>query len=144
MLEKKSGFTLIEILIVIGIISILATILVPAVMRARIFANDALAKNTLSVMSKASEIYVANKNGAYPEDVTSLTSAVPAYLNFNYCGQSIIGFSYECASNVGGYAYVATPVTQGLTGSTTFIITTGGILTPSNATGGSAGGAGGP
>ncbi len=128
--QKSTGFTLVEIMIVVAIIALLAAIAIPNLLRAKLNANDALAKATVRAVSTAAESYATARNGNYPIDATSLTGASPAYLNTNYCNQTISGYLYTCTFAVGTYTVSATPVTVGTTGTTTYTVTTGGVLTP--------------
>ena len=124
------GFTLVEIMIVVAIIALLAAIAIPNLLRARISANDALSQSTLKTMSTGAESFGTGNNGNYPANMTSLTGATPPYINVDYCGQTISGYTYTCTMSTSGYTFVATPVTVGTSGTTTHTITTGGVLTP--------------
>jgi len=117
-------------MIVVAIIALLAAIAIPNLLRAKISANDALAKATIRAISTASESYATSKNGNYPVDITSLTGASPAYLNTAYCGQTLSGYVYSCTFGAASYTVAATPMTVGTSGTTTYTITTGGVLTP--------------
>lgn len=60
------GFTLVELLIVIGIIAVLIAILLPALSRARQAANQAVCFNNLRQIGLAMVMYTSDNEGLYP------------------------------------------------------------------------------
>jgi prepilin-type N-terminal cleavage/methylation domain-containing protein/prepilin-type processing-associated H-X9-DG protein len=66
MAKRESGFTLVELLVVMAIISILAAILLPALTRARIAARSANCKSNLRQIGMAVEMWKGDHNEQYP------------------------------------------------------------------------------
>ena len=65
-LDLKKPFTLIELLVVIAIIAILASILLPALQKARARAHAAACINNMGTLAKAWSLYVPDNNGVAP------------------------------------------------------------------------------
>lgn len=127
MLNRKSGFTLVEIMITVMIIALLAAIAIPSLLRARAIAYDASAQTTLRAISTAMETYASSKS-RYPPNTTSLTSIFPPYLSTDYFTGIHSGFLYNTDSLTADiYSITAAPATATL-GNASFTITTGGLL----------------
>jgi prepilin-type N-terminal cleavage/methylation domain-containing protein/prepilin-type processing-associated H-X9-DG protein len=64
--SAEEGFTLLELLVVIGVIAILAALLLPALSKAKAYAHSATCKNHLRQMGLALQMYVDGNQGKYP------------------------------------------------------------------------------
>lgn len=100
--SSRSGFTLIEILIVIVIISLLAGLLLPTLMNAKVQAKVGATKATLEALRAAVESY-ASRFGDYPP------SSLAAFKGVNNPNDTNLGIesAVAClASTVGGRPFV--------------------------------------
>ncbi len=133
-MDKRSGnsvggFTLVEIMIILLIIGILVGIGLPSVLRSKMVANDTFAKQALRMLSSASE-WFSGINSSYPVSEAALLSAAPPYIRTGYCATTVSGYAYTCAFSTTAYTLVATPTIVGITGTTTYTMSTGGLLVP--------------
>ena len=100
----KSGFTLIELMIVVAIIGILAAIAIPKFANLIRKSQEGQAKGHLGSMRSALSIYYGDMEGSYPGDFNSLTiggkylSAIPAVKIPNYHPSTTV-IRHNLASN---------------------------------------------
>jgi len=66
--KKQNGFTLLEILVVIALLGILATIIMGSYLASLKKARDSRRKQDLEQISRALELYYS-QNNSYPEDI---------------------------------------------------------------------------
>ena len=122
----RKGFTLVEIMIVVAIVTLLAAIVVPQLLRARITGNESAAQTTLRTISTAFEDYAADKRGAYPRSMADLTKSTPPYLNQDYTAMPYSAYLYTVSKWGANYCIQASPE-PGEQGRT-FNIKSGGVL----------------
>src|SRR6201995_4112909 len=72
--NRQSGFTLLELIIVIAIIGILATIAMPALHNVPIRAKESVLKNNLHTLRDMIDQYYGDK-GKYPTSLGALVNA---------------------------------------------------------------------
>ena len=72
--KKLSGFTLIELMIVVAIIGVLAAISVPKFASMIEKSREGETKGNVAAIRSAVAIYYADKNGIWPDDLTNFDS----------------------------------------------------------------------
>ena len=125
-MNSKLAFTLVEILVVVAIIALLATIAIPNLLRARVTANQTSAQATLKAISTAIETYASSNNG-YPTSTTIIVGN-PAYLSTDYFTGTHNGYTFAPTLTSSSYVIVAIP-TASSQGIDSYTISTGSILT---------------
>lgn len=128
-MQRRSSFTLIEIMIVIAILALLVSVSVPVMISAKKTANDSSTKVRLKAMQTALENYASDFGGRFTPggEVSDFDYLVTeGYLRSSACGGNITsGHSFDCIANETWYDVLATPA--GSLGRKTFLLTPVGI-----------------
>jgi len=133
-MDSKSGFTLVEIMIVVAIIALLAAISLPNLMRSRLNANEATAQAQLKTLAQACESYRAVQNPTnYPPALADLVTSNPSYispaLDTATSGIAKNGYFYDYVRlNQAQYVCSARPEAYHASGTRTFAINETGVV----------------
>ncbi len=122
--EKRQGFTLIELMIVITVIAILITIAVVSFTRVQKQARDARRKAELRSISQAVQAYYVD-NGSYPANGSALTTPVSYMASYpTPPAGGAAGATYTYTPSADGTSYVLCIGTEtGAVGSTVWNVT---------------------
>jgi len=108
-MKNKQGFSLLELLIVVAIILIIATIAIPSLLRSRQAANETHAVANLRTLNTAEVQYLSGNQGQYggiPELITA------GLLDFRY-SQSAAGYDFAITLSANYLDYTASATATG-------------------------------
>jgi len=125
--RKRRGFSLIELMIVIAIILIIATIALPKLNRAKMYAHETAAIKTLQTIHTA-QTQFQSQFGRFAVSLTELgppQSGQPGpqaadLIDNNLATGEKSGYKFIVTGNQSGYVISAVPVAYNSTGSRTF------------------------
>jgi type II secretory pathway pseudopilin PulG len=118
-------------MVVVGIIMILALLVVPNVLRARIDSNEAAAIANLKSLYNVLQLYYMQNNNRYPQALTDLIppNSNPGYIDSELANGSKLGYLYEYTYIDEDSFYInANPKSPGKTGNRYFYLDESGII----------------
>ncbi len=133
-MRGSRGFTLIELVVVFGIIALLAAIMVPSLLRSRTTTNEAAAIGNLRALGVSIHVFQTTNN-RFPSDwqADMYTNAEPDFgppsFDLSMAGSDVQGYLFTyagqpggCAADCTGYTLVANPTSLGTLGTRAFFI----------------------
>lgn len=105
MKKSNKGFSLLELLIVVAIILIIATIAIPSLLRSRQAAHEAAAVATLRTINTAEVTYLSSSNGNYGT-IPDLIAGALIPSNF---GGTVSGYNFSITASGGDFTVTADP-----------------------------------
>lgn len=135
-MRKDTGFTLVEIMIVIAIIATLAALAIPNMLRSRINANEMAAIASMRVIVTGAQNYYANINPhTYPLALTDLTSPAskPPYIDDVLASGLRQGYNFiYTKTGDESFTLSGSPTTVGRTGNRHFYADETGVIRANN------------
>lgn len=128
---KERGFTLVEIMVVVSLIIVIASLMVPFTLRVRAQSNQGATIGNLRTVSSATESYRnAMSPPAYPGSMAELVNASPSYLDSAWLTNERQGYlyNYSVAGDRETYALVANPKVINISGVDSFCVDQSGVI----------------
>ena len=107
-MQKNHGFSLLELLIVVAIILIIASIATPTLLRSRQAAQESAAVSQLRTINTAEVTYIGSNQGSYGDMPSLITQGL---LDGRFAG-SISGYSFILSVSGTNYTANATAVSS--------------------------------
>ena len=126
-MDKQSGFSWVELLVVLGILSIIAAIAIPRLHEAEISGNESAAASSVrTIVTAQTAFYVTCGNGLYASNLQALNIAtlIDTVLASGYKE----GYSYNCTGGADTFTVTASPQVVGETGRKYFYADESGVI----------------
>ena len=128
-IQNKQGFTLVELMIAIGIVVLLAALSINSLLRSKITANEAAAIKTLKTLHSAFASY-RTVSPTYPDKLSVLGTENPPYIDSTLATtRRRRGYVFDVErADSNTFQLSASPVNQGITGKRFFYIEEAGTI----------------
>lgn len=131
---RKRSFTLVEIMIVVAIISALAAIAIPFLLRVRLNTNESAAVSAIKTLSSSAVSYRA-VNNSYPAILASLSNANPPYIDAVLGNGAKQGYDFSLTGSTNIFTATGRPQDFGTSGVRSFFVDESGVVRYCNISG---------
>lgn len=125
--RSRTGFTFIELMIIVAVIAILAAIAIPNLLRARLESNETATIQNLHSIQSAQGAFNAAA-GKFAMDMLELTDVTPAFLDRDFRSGVLAGYVFAFGGTEYNYTINANPATWGLSGVHGYFTDAGGVI----------------
>ena len=121
----QCGFTLIELMLVVAVISIIMAIAIPSFLNARMSANEASAISTMKAVVTVNEQYNV-RFGSYASSMSNLRSE--GYLDSSVADPTKAGYTFSYGSTGMTFTFNGDPSSPGQSGTRYFFADESGVI----------------
>ena len=128
-LMSLTGFTLTEMMLVVGIVVVLIVLVVPNILRSRIIANEGTALGSLRAINNSCQLYNMNRE-EYPGSLSDLVEPVsnPPYIDATLATGKKQGYEFIYSLSPTGFTVNANPVSISLLKGRYFYMDESGVM----------------
>jgi hypothetical protein len=128
---NNKGRSFLTVIIIIAFVALFLRFSSVGLIQWTIDQNEAIAQDSLKLVSTALELYAKDHMGSYPRTLNALIQSKPAYIDREYIAEPSRrkGYVFTCSRlEQSSYSCSAVPGICGLTGKKVFTVTTGGSM----------------
>lgn len=129
--NKNGGFTLVELMVVIALIVLVASLAIPASLRARVQSNQSATIGNLRTLSSSTEGFRSATNPpSYAANLNQMVTATPPYLDSTWLTNPRQGYNYSYVAAASGetFSTSATPNIQNISGVNSYCVDHTGVI----------------
>lgn len=130
--RRNSGFTLIEIMVVVAVILIVLTLALPGMLRSRMNTNEIAAIGHCRLLASSCQSFYTNVSPhSYPSNLKNLVSptSVPPYIDTTLASGEKQGYKFEYSLvSEESFTVLASPTNPGRTGVRYFYVDETGVI----------------